>query len=212
MGTIDPTEDDLLIRIAKTLATRGWHVEPDFLSEEAWRELRRHALAQHEAGAFHPAGIGRGQGLRVVPEVRGDRILWIDPNHPGPSDVSRYLDRLDQYRLELNRSLYLGLFEFECHFALYPPGGHYQKHFDQFEGVGLRTVTAILYLNEDWSERDGGQLRIYTDPDDPDSFEEVLPLGGQLVTFLSADYLHEVMPSRRERLSLTGWFKRRSGP
>ena len=44
----------------------------------------------------------------------------------------------------------------------------------------------------------------------PDRFEEILPQSGRLVLFLSARFLHEVMPARRERLSITGWFKRRA--
>ena len=75
----------------------------------------------------------------------------------------------------------------------------------------MRTVTAILYLNRNWQPEDGGQLRIYTDPNDPEHYEELLPLGGRLVTFLSARFLHEVMPARRERFSITGWFKKRDG-
>jgi SM-20-related protein len=93
--------------------------------------------------------------------------------------------------------------------AVYPPGSFYRRHLDQFRGVGERTVTTILYLNQDWIQPDGGQLRIYTDPVDQRRYEEVLPLGGRLVTFLSARFLHEVLPARRDRLSITGWFKKR---
>jgi SM-20-related protein len=70
-------------------------------------------------------------------------------------------------------------------------------------------VTCVLYLNRDWTREEGGQLLIYTDPNEPSHHEEILPLGGQLVTFLSARFLHEVLPSRRDRVSLTGWFRRR---
>ena len=73
----------------------------------------------------------------------------------------------------------------------------------------LRTLTTVLYLNPDWQSADGGQLRIYTDPDYPGRYQEVQPLAGTLVAFLSARFEHEVMPASRERLSLTGWFKRR---
>jgi len=52
-------------------------------------------------------------------------------------------------------------------------------------------------------------LRIYTDPDDPQYGEDILPLGGTLVTFLSARFLHEVLPARRSRMSITGWFRTR---
>jgi SM-20-related protein len=36
----------------------------------------------------------------------------------------------------------------------------------------------------------------------------VLPEGGTLVCFLSDRFHHEVLPARRERLSVTGWFTR----
>ena len=39
---------------------------------------------------------------------------------------------------------------------------------------------------------------------------DVLPRGGTLVVFLSDRFPHEVLPARRERLSLAGWFRRRS--
>ncbi|MCO6705038.1 2OG-Fe(II) oxygenase, partial [Streptomyces sp. CHB9.2] len=39
--------------------------------------------------------------------------------------------------------------------------------------------------------------------------QDVLPLGGSLVCFLSGQLPHEVLPATRERLSLTGWFRRR---
>jgi len=37
----------------------------------------------------------------------------------------------------------------------------------------------------------------------------VHPTGGTLVLFLSERFAHEVLPAKRERLSLTGWFKSR---
>ena len=35
----------------------------------------------------------------------------------------------------LNRALFLGLFEFEGHFALYPEGAFYRTHYDSFRGA-----------------------------------------------------------------------------
>ncbi len=37
----------------------------------------------------------------------------------------------------------------------------------------------------------------------------MLPQLGTLAVFLSANLPHEVLPATRERLSLTGWFRRR---
>lgn len=39
---------------------------------------------------------------------------------------------------------------------------------------------------------------------------DVLPTGGCLVVFMSGEVPHEVMPATRDRLSLTGWFRRRA--
>ena len=37
--------------------------------------------------------------------------------------------------------------------------------------MGTRTVTCVLYLNRDWTPRDGGELLLYTDPNDPAFYE-----------------------------------------
>ncbi|MEZ5449151.1 MAG: 2OG-Fe(II) oxygenase [Thiolinea sp.] len=78
---------------------------------------------------------------------------------------------------------------------------------DNFRGTSARLVTVILYLNEDWQAEEGGELRLYTDDD---SYLDILPESGQLVAFLSEPFYHEVLPGSRERLSLTGWLRRRS--
>lgn len=194
--------------IAATVAGRGWAVTPDFVPAPLLGELRREALALWEQGGFREAGVGRGAELRVRPEVRTDRVRWIDPCRCTPAQAA-YLERLETLRRSFNQALYLGLFDFEGHLAVYPPGSYYRRHLDQFRGVELRTLTAILYLNEDWTAADGGQLRLYTDSADETRCEEILPMGGQLVTFLSDRFPHEVMLARRERVSITGWFKRR---
>jgi SM-20-related protein len=121
-----------------------------------------------------------------------------------------YWTQLEQLRLAVNQMLFLGLYELEAHLAVYPPGTYYRKHLDQFRGIGARTLSCVLYLNDDWLEQDGGALRIYTEPEAPERSVAVLPKGGRLVSFFSARFLHEVEPAQRERFSLTGWFKRRS--
>lgn len=192
--------------IADTLARDGYLIIPDFLPALACRALVEECRQYQQQGEFRPAGVGRGENWRVVPEIRSDEIRWLKPDDCGPMQAA-YLRLLEEYRQTLNRQLFLGLVEFEGHCALYPPGSYYRRHLDQFRGVEQRTVTAILYLNDDWCVEDGGQLRI--ELDGQGNHIEVLPQQGTLVTFLSADYWHEVLPARRERLSLTGWFKTR---
>ncbi|PIV89217.1 MAG: hypothetical protein COW48_01710, partial [Hydrogenophilales bacterium CG17_big_fil_post_rev_8_21_14_2_50_63_12] len=52
-----------------------------------------------------------------------------------------------------------------------------------------------------------GLLRFWPDPETVPL--EFLPAGGTLVVFLSYRFWHEVVPAKRQRLSLTGWFRRR---
>jgi SM-20-related protein len=201
-------EDQVPARIVDGIAGPGWCVSPDFLSAAEVSALRGEAAALVAKDSFRPAGIGRGSGRAVNAGVRSDLIHWVEPEHSGPA-VRRYLDRLESLRQALNRELVLGLEDFEGHLAAFAPGTFYRRHLDQFRGVERRILSCVLYLNGDWRPGDGGELRIYTDPSDPLRFEAVEPLGGTLVTFLSARFEHEVLPGRRERLSLTGWMRRR---
>lgn len=201
-----PSPADPYAQIAEELARRGRCVTPGFAPIELVQQLAREATSDWWAGEFRRAGVGRGTDLSLRPEIRNDRVNWLDPAALTAAQQA-YWDRLEQLRQAINRRLYLGLFDFEGHLAVYPPGSYYRRHLDQFRNMGRRTVSAILYLNEDWCAADGGQLRIYHDPAQPDAHEDVLPVGGQLVTFLSAEFEHEVLPARRDRLSLTGWFR-----
>lgn len=193
-----------LPQIIDDLAARGWsrldNVLPATLTHELAEECRKRA----RAGALNPAGVGRGQGLAVREGIRGDSIQWLEQGQSAPSDG--YLQAMDELRSALNQAFYLGLEDFECHFACYPPGAFYQKHLDRFRDDDRRTVSAVYYLNEAWQTEQGGALRLYL-ADDTEL--DVLPSAGTLVLFISAELPHEVLPATRERLSLTGWFRRR---
>ena len=108
----------------------------------------------------------------------------------------------------IRRSL-LGLFSFEGHYAIYPPGAGYRRHRDRFRDDDARVLSCVLYLNAGWSMQDGGALRMHFDGGQQG---DVLPIGGTLVCFLSERFEHEVLPATRERLALTGWFRRRGIP
>jgi SM-20-related protein len=209
LNTIPPSSvPDIAVRIADELNARGWAVIPDFVPPDLLQALREECLENWRQGEFRHAGVGRGEEFEIRPELRSDRVLWLEPGGEGPAQRD-YLQRLEELRQELNRQIFLGLFEFEGHMAVYPPGSFYARHLDQFRGIGLRTVTAILYLNREWQADDGGQLRLYTVPGDEETYLDILPIGGQLVVFMSAEFMHEVLPAGRERMSITGWFKRR---
>ena len=194
--TLDPLLDDL--------AEQGWAIVANALPADLTLELAQECRARANLGALQPAGVGRGSAHGVQEGVRGDHIQWLEPGQCAAGD--RYLAMLDDLRGQLNQALYLGLEDYEGHFALYPPGTFYQKHLDRFRDDDRRAVSAVFYLNSDWLPEQGGALRLYL----ADGRElDVLPEAGTLVLFLSADLPHEVLPATRERLSLTGWLRRR---
>lgn len=190
------------------IAEHGWAVQPEFLDEREVAAWSREALTSFRDGEFRLAGVGRGEGHRIRPEVREDYIKWLDP--PGETSCEKhYFELMELLRRTLNRELTLGLFGFEAHLALYPPGARYRCHLDQFQDQGDRVLSTSLYLNPDWVPGDEGALRLYLGEPESKPFEDVLPPGGTLVCFLSERFHHEVLPARRERLSATGWFTRR---
>lgn len=191
--------------ILAQLAGQSWAIEPDFLPDSLVTQLAAEVEACYQAGRLTPAGTGQGTAREVRPEIRGDGIHWLDPDHPTPAQ-REYLERMEALRLAINRELQLGLFDLEAHFARYPAGAFYKKHVDVFRTDERRTLSVICYLNENWRAEDGGQLRLYPENKSP---VDVLPAGGTMACFISSEMPHEVLPASRSRLSLTGWFRRR---
>lgn len=192
-------------QLAQQLAIRHWAALGSFLPVERSVALRREAETLQDEGRFTKAGVGR-EGLERH-EVRGDRILWLE-NGNAPQAERCVQHELETLRYTINAFTYLGLYEFEGHYACYPAGARYARHFDRFQDGGERVVSLVLYLNEAWTTEDGGELCLY-----PAGMEEgvkIQPQAGTLVCFLSEQVPHEVLPSRRARLSLTGWYKRRA--
>jgi len=190
--------------IIDDLAERGWSVQRAFLPSHETLRLAEECRRREAEGAMVPAAVGRGEGQLVHEGIRGDHILWLEPGQSAASDL--YLQLMDGLRQQLNRELYLGLEEFECHFAVYPPGAFYKTHLDRFRDDDSRSVTAVLYLNPDWQPAHAGELRMHLADG---SQLDVPPLAGNLVVFLSGDFPHEVLVTQADRLSLTGWFRRR---
>ncbi|HEX5161687.1 MAG TPA: 2OG-Fe(II) oxygenase [Steroidobacteraceae bacterium] len=190
--------------LIEQLATRGFGIVDDFVAGGLLGDLRARCLSLHAAGGLRQARVGRGAQEREAPEVRGDFIAWL--SEPELDAEQQLLAKLEELRIALNRGLMAGLEDFQGHFALYPSGAAYARHVDRLAGTDVRAISVALYLNEDWAAGDGGALRIYTGGG---ASEDVLPRGGRLVAFQSERFEHEVLPATRERLSFTGWYRRR---
>lgn len=204
--------------VARDIAECGWACMPDFVDAPTWRALSEEAWALWRGGALAQAAVGKGRRRVHAATVRSDYIRWLEA--PGATPAQRtYFERIDALRLALNRAFFLGLFEYEGHFAFYPPGTFYGRHLDRFRGTHQRVLSCVLYLNEAWAAQDGGQLRLYVPGGTAGAMGsasagdeqpvDIEPRGGTLVCFLSEAFHHEVLETRRERVSLTGWFKLR---
>jgi len=187
--------------IGQALEHQGYIVLPNIIPEAVVDELIR--AAENHATSFRPAAIGRGDDAHRNTFVRRDEIAWLDS---ADDALGRWFSAMQSLRMGLNRRLFLGLWDFECHLARYQSGDFYARHYDAFKGRSNRRVSLVAYLNKGWEPGQGGELVLY-----PHGFGghtlKVTPQLGTLVLFLSEDLLHEVLPVSRDRFSLAGWFR-----
>ena len=187
------------------LQSQGFAVVPGFLPPSLALACRQEVLNLDRQGHLLPARVGRGEASQLRAEIRGDRIHWLTATNDGPATHAA-LAAIEKLRMVLNERLYLGLKTFECHGTIYPPGASYARHIDNFHNASSRRLSCLLYLNPDWQLEDGGALRLFAADESPQPIAEILPQLGTLACFLSAELPHEVLPSKRDRISLTGWF------
>lgn len=234
MGALAPAPlfgANLTHSLIEDLAARGWAHAPCALDTDLVAALRGEAEALDSAGETHAARIGRGAVETRREGVRRTRIAWLDGSSPAQT---RFLDGAEALRLEINRALFAGLFEFEAHFAVYPPGGYYARHLDAFrprpgaqasatlgaKAGRSRVISMVAFLNRAWGETDGGRLAIwpetpYGDDGRPDlaaldacaPTAEIAPEGGGLVLMMSETIPHAVRLTRAHRYAIAGWYR-----
>lgn len=197
---MDVSFSDKLNQVADGIAETGYAIIDDFLSAAEVDSILQ--LDEFRTGLlqFKKAGIGRKLEKQINEGIRGDYIEWID-RVTAPQPLQRYLTKLNELISFVNQTLFLSLKDYEVHMTIYPAGTYYKKHLDQFKKDDHRKLSVICYLNKDWRDEEGGQLRIYL----KEETREVLPMAGRLVCFRSDLLEHEVLPATRNRLSLTGW-------
>lgn len=188
--------------IASDLTKTGWSIVQDYFDPALIDALGSNLYAYDKADELTYAGIGRGECFKFNPEIRSDKTHWLSPT----TEAQRqYLNSMASLRIALNKRLFLGLFEYESHFAYYEPGAFYRKHKDSFRGAANRILSTVTYLNRNWRADEGGLLVIYHENDQ--EICRILPEAGTLVIFLSEEIPHEVTTTRRPRNSIAGWFR-----
>jgi SM-20-related protein len=191
----------LLEQIADALAGPGFIVLDQPLPTALLNGLIDNLHA--EQAGFTPAGVGRQGDYLRNQDIRGDTIQWLEPGNAAVTEFLRWMDTL---RVGINQRLFLGLFDYECHYAVYAPGAFYQKHRDAFRGNPGRKLSTVLYLNPEWDLVAGGELVLYDEAGE-EQLIRLAPECGRLVLFLSEDFPHEVLPAKQPRQSIAGWFR-----
>ena len=195
-------DSSLFESIAKNISAKGYSIHPNALPAKLLMKLCDH-LQVIPSSEFKRAGVGRDSDHTVNDFVRSDEIRWINGGSNAGATWLCWTESLQRF---LYRRLFLGLFSFESHFAHYARGDFYKKHQDAFKGDANRILSIVVYLNSNWLLEDGGELVIYTGESEQEAIK-VIPGFGTIVVFLSEEFPHEVLPAKRDRLSIAGWFR-----
>ena len=194
--------------ISNDIADKGYSIRPYALPENLTASLLKQ-FTELPKQNFKRAGIGRAKDHIINSFIRMDEICWITNDIEASNAWIEWTESLQVF---LNRRLFLGLFSFESHFAHYAKGDFYKKHKDAFKGEGNRVLSVVVYLNKNWSADDAGELVIYNNQLPASSIFDnrkvtVIPSFGTIVVFLSEEFPHEVLPAKRDRYSIAGWFR-----
>lgn len=189
--------------VADAIAENDYCCINAYLNSQEVEALIADITTLRQADTFKKAGIGADQNFTVQKEVRGDFINWLSlESAAGPA--LKFLQGLENIQQQLSRLLFIPLKDFECHYAIYPPGSFYEKHVDQFKNKGQRIISMACYLNPQWQPGHGGELRIYQKDN---TFKDYAPLAGRLILFRSDTVAHAVLNTTLERFSITGWLR-----
>ena len=172
----------------------GWLIIDEVFDNKALLAL------QSESGFIDYRDAELTAGIRVS-DIRGDRIRWITENFFAGY---YYLQSINALAALFNQSLFAGIRHSEAHYACYPVGFGYQWHSDNPAGRDERVISAVFYLNDDWTTSDGGALEIV---DKHGVHHNVMPVANRLVIF-DSDLQHQVQIAHRQRYSIATWMRR----
>lgn len=173
-----------------------------FLSTSLAQHLKENLAKLYANQLMLSAGTGNEKIINHDKLVRSDVIYWLDRSHNNQYE-NDFFDLMDSFVLHLNSTCYTGITGYEFHYTLYEKGSFYKKHIDQFQQNGSRAYSMVMYLNADWKQNDGGELRIHHE----DNEQNISPLNGKSVFFKSSELAHEVLLTNEPRMSITGWLK-----
>lgn len=193
-----PTLTDWLEQIAPAFYQQGYVVLEQAIPAELCWQLYQDVQQQ----SLKAAGVGRQGQHQLDQQVRRDHTAWLDCDNPVQQ---QYLQQMALLQQDMNQRCFLGLIDFEAHYARYQQGDFYQKHLDAFVGRSNRVLSSVCYLN---TPEQGGELVLYDEQDQ--LLTTIQPKAGTLVIFESCRFPHEVLPASETRYSIAGWFRHNS--
>lgn len=185
------------------LRRNGVLICDEFLSTDLYRHICDDFDFKRERGLFRGAYWGTPGQLKEDSDVRGDQILWWEDDTVCAAQTE-FLSRVQKIESRMNQEFFLGLRDLEIHYACYPGGSRYEKHFDNPHGANRRVISGVFYLNSNWNSAHGGDLVFSRG-------ERIHPKGNRLVLFLSQEIEHEVEETTVIRKSIVMWFRRDVG-
>jgi SM-20-related protein len=159
------------------LSDQNFVVVENFISNDLYQTVKDHFL--FKLPSFSQAGIGALDQNTINKKIRGDATYWLTRNKD--TNLQPFWELVDELLFVFNKFCYLSLKGYEFHFAKYPPGGHYDKHIDQFQDRNNRMISVVIYLNDEWQQGDGGELEIFN----RDQSVKIEPRAGRCVLFKS---------------------------
>ncbi|KXI27159.1 2OG-Fe(II) oxygenase [Paraglaciecola hydrolytica] len=201
-ASLQALSEQQLSLIASELTESGYVLLSEFLPLHLAQSLliEIHSMSEQ---AFKQAAIGRDNLQQLNEKIRSNTLHWLT----GRSLVQQqYLGVMEQLRNAINRRLFMGLFDFECHYSHYAPGDFYKMHMDAFKGASNRVLSTVLYLNPEWQPEHAGELLLYSE-DQKQLLLKIAPKFNDCILFLSDTFPHEVKVTQTDRFSIAGWFR-----
>jgi hypothetical protein len=228
---------DLIPSIVSSLESNGFWTNFDMgknepvLRTEVVSAMREQSIALRSGGRFEQSWSERvGESTGVVTRFDKEGVFACEPDgqdyYTAP-DILMYMSTVIKTLPPLlndamnntghvHNSLQLSNQSFNAKLAVTSPGGStYPLHVDNTLGVtgspqdDTRKLTCIIYLNPQYQDGDGGELRLLLLNG---GCLDLDPRGGRMVIFWSDEIPHEVLPCKPEskdeqfdRYALTIW-------
>ncbi len=180
-------------------------ISDNFLSKSLSKILQENIKQLNDEGRLVNAGTGNRKDKNQDKKIRGDKIFWIEKKNKFENE-KEFIEQIEDFIDYINKTCFTNIKSYEFHYSLYETGTFYKIHKDQFKSDNSRKFSLISYLNENWSEEDGGQLLIYQENGLP-KIKKISPNTCKAVFFQSDELEHEVTTTNKERMSISGWLK-----